>query len=177
MWPWKKRKKNPETSSQVNVWQDRHYHWRSLWPVEDLNNLTFSQGLIHCILYESLPNHVIGFSDLADLWVIKIKKPMTLCTRSTSRSSEQSTKHRSRSENKWKLCLFYSQTNQIVWLSNVADTFLEKFTRCAKVCGLLLLDCAFGMLIGWARKSRLHGIISYENLRKYRLTLYSVNSL
>ena len=39
----------------------------------------------------------------------------------------------------------------------MADTFLEKCTRCAKVCGLLFLDCAFGMLIGWARKSRSHG--------------------
>ena len=36
-------------------------------------------------------HHVIGFSDLVDLWVIKIKKPMILCARSTSRSSEQST--------------------------------------------------------------------------------------
>ena len=45
----------------------------------------------------------------------------------------------------------------MVWLSNMADTFLEKCTRCAKVCGLLFLDCAFGMLIGWARKSRSHG--------------------
>ena len=30
--------------------------------------------------------HVIGFSDLVDLWVIKIKKPMILCARSTRRS-------------------------------------------------------------------------------------------
>ena len=44
-------------------------------------------------------NHVIGFSDLVDLWVIKIKKPMILCAHSTSRPSEQSTKRRSRSEN------------------------------------------------------------------------------
>ena len=157
MWPWKKRKKNPETSSQVNVWQDRHYHWRSLWPVEDLNNLTFSQGLIHCILYESLPNHVIGFSDLTDLWVIKIKKPMILCTRCTSRSRDQSTKRRSRSENIWKVCLFFSQNNKIVWLSNVVDTFLEKLKRCAKVCGLFSLDCTFWMLIGWAGKLRSRG--------------------
>ena len=57
----------------------------------------------------------------------------------------------------WKVCLFCSQNNKMVWLSNMADTFLEKCTRCAKVCGLLFLDCAFGMLIGWARKSRSHG--------------------
>ena len=33
----------------------------------------------------------------------------------------------------------------------------EKFTRCAKVCGLFLLDCAFRILIGWAGKLRSHG--------------------
>ena len=43
--------------------------------------------------------HVIVFSDLADLWVIKIRKPVILCARSTSRSREQSTKRRSRSDN------------------------------------------------------------------------------
>ena len=31
----------------------------------------------------------MGFSDLVDLWVIKIKKSMILCARSTWRSSEQ----------------------------------------------------------------------------------------
>ena len=48
---------------------------------------------------------------------------MILCTRSTPRSSEQSTKHRSCSESMQKVCLFYSQNNKIVWLSNVADIF------------------------------------------------------
>ena len=66
--------------------------------------------------------HVIGFSDLVDLWVIKIKKPMILCARSTSRSNEQSTKRRSRSENVRKFCLSYNQNNKIVWLSSMADT-------------------------------------------------------
>ena len=41
----------------------------------------------------------IAFTDIVDLWVIKIKKPIILCARSTSRSREQSTKRRSRSEN------------------------------------------------------------------------------
>ena len=48
---------------------------------------------------------------------------MIHCGRSTSRSREQSMKRRSRSENMWKICLFYSQNNKIVWLSNMADTF------------------------------------------------------
>ena len=30
----------------------------------------------------------------------------------------------------------YSQNNKSVWLSNMQDIFLEKLTRCAKVCGL-----------------------------------------
>ena len=47
--------------------------------------------------------HVTDFSDLVDLWVIKIKKPMILCARSTPRSREQSTKRRS---------LLYSQNNK-----------------------------------------------------------------
>ena len=33
----------------------------------------------------------------------------------------------------------------------------EKFTRCAKVCGLFSLDCPFQVLIGWAGKRRSHG--------------------
>ena len=85
-----------------------------------------------------------GFSDLVDLWVIKIKKPMILCARSTSRSREQNAKRRSRSENKRKACLSYSQNNKIVSLSNMADKFLEKFTRCAKVPGLFFLIVLFG---------------------------------
>ena len=36
--------------------------------------------------------HVIGFSDLFDLWVIKIRKTMILCARSTSRPNEQMNK-------------------------------------------------------------------------------------
>ena len=57
--------------------------------------------------------------------------------------SEQSTKYRSRSENVRKVCLFYRQNNKIVWLSNMADTFFEKFARCAKVCGLFFLIVLF----------------------------------
>ena len=47
----------------------------------------------HVISYEI---HVLRCYDLVDLWVIKIQKPMILCTRCTSRSRELSTK---RSEN------------------------------------------------------------------------------
>ena len=39
----------------------------------------------------------------------------------------------------------------------MAETFIKKFTRCAKVCGFFL-DCAFRSLIGWEDKHRSHGI-------------------
>ena len=59
------------------------------------------------------------------MWIIKIiKKLMILCARSMLRWSEQSTKHRSCSENLGKFCLFYSQIRRIAWLSNMANTFL-----------------------------------------------------
>ena len=68
---------------------------------------------------------------------------MILCALSTSRSSEQSTKHRSLSENMWKVCLFNSHNNKIARLSNMEDTFVEKFTWCTKVCGLFFLTAIF----------------------------------
>ena len=65
---------------------------------------------------------VTGFSDLVDLWVIKIKKPMILCARSMSRSREQSTKRRSRSENMRKV---YSQNNNGMVVKNGRYIFGE----------------------------------------------------
>ena len=63
----------------------------------------------------------IGVSDRFDLRVIR---PMILCAHSTSRSREQSTKGRLKNENMWKVCLFYSENKKILWVSNMADTFL-----------------------------------------------------
>ena len=60
---------------------------------------------------------MIGFSDLVDLWVIKIKMTMILCARSTSRSREQSTKRRSSSGNMWKVYSIFE------WLSNMTHFF------------------------------------------------------
>ena len=104
--------------------------------------------------YGYVLHDVFGFSDLIDLWIIKIKRPIILCARSSS--SEQSTKPRSHSESMREVCLLYSRNNKIVWLSNMADTF-TRFTRCTKVCGLFLLNCAFRILIGWAGKLRSRG--------------------
>ena len=61
---------------------------------------------------------------------------MILCARSTWRSREQST---TCSEDIQNVCLFYSQINKIVWLSNMADTF----SRCANVCGLFFSSLSF----------------------------------
>ena len=89
-------------------------------------------------------SHVIGSSELVDLWEIRIKKPMILCARSTSRSSEQRAKRRSRSENMRKVCLFYNQNSKILWLSNMAGTLFEKFTRCVRISGLFFLIVLYG---------------------------------
>ena len=90
--------------------------------------------------------HVNGFSELIDLWVIKIKKPMILCVCSRSRSSQQSTKRRSRSKNIPKFCLFYSHNNKIVWLSGIADTFniWEILEVCKGLWAFFLLIVFFG---------------------------------
>ena len=61
---------------------------------------------------------------------------MILCAHSTWRSREQDTKRRSSSGITYSI----TQNNNILWLPNMADIFLKKFTRCAKVCGLLFLD-------------------------------------
>ena len=60
---------------------------------------------------------MIGFSDLVDLWVIKIK-PMNLCARSTSRSREQTQEMKQREHMKGSLILFayskHSQNNKTI---------------------------------------------------------------
>ena len=68
--------------------------------------------------------------------------------------------NRSGSENMWEVCLFSSQDNKILWLSNMANTLFEKFLRCAKASGLSFLDCAFWVLIGWAHKLWSHGVVT-----------------
>ena len=67
---------------------------------------------------------------------------MILCARSTSRSRLQSAKLRPHSENMGKVCLFYSQNNKSVW----------EIHEVRKGMWAFFLDCAFRMLIGWARK-------------------------
>ena len=82
--------------------------------------------------------HVVRFFNLVDLWVTKIKKPMILCVCSMSRSNEECTKH-THTATTCKRWVYSIAKITIVRLSNLAETFLEKFRRCAKDCGHLFL--------------------------------------
>ena len=86
---------------------------------------------------------------------------MILCARSTSRSRDQSTKHRSRSEKMRYVCLFYGQKAR---LHDYQTWPTHKFTGCAKVSGLFFLAVSFRTLTGWAGKLPSHGFLG-----KYRL--------
>ena len=104
---------------------------------------------------------------------------MILCARSTSRSSEQS----SHSESTWKVCLFYSQNNKIVWLSNVANTILRNSRGAQRFVGFFL-DCAFRTLIGWTGKVRSRGwnricknsLIAVWGLKKLSVFIFTSGS-
>ena len=65
------------------------------------NNYDFKVLMINNITEKAKPCDWI--SDLVDLWVIKIKKNLILCARTTSRSREQSRKRKSSSENMRKV--------------------------------------------------------------------------
>ena len=89
--------------------------------------------------------HVVGISDLIDLWVIKIKKPIILSTHSTLRSSEQSTKCRSRSKNMQrfvysivKITVFYDN------ILNMADTCLRNSRGLQRYVGFFSWLCFWG---------------------------------
>ena len=94
---------------------------QTTWDHNFLVSMAVSLEAFHEISrYLYVNSRVIWFSDLLDLWVIKIKRPIILCGRSTSRITwtERETQIKQR-----KVCLFYSQSNKILWLSNTADTF------------------------------------------------------
>ena len=118
------------------------YHFAALLVIIALFAIYCAHFLQRYILSDSNPAHVIQFSNLIDLRVIHIKKPMILCAHSKSRSSKQSTKRRSRSKDVQKVC---NQNNKIVQLSNMGDTFCEKFRRCAKVYGFFSWFCFLGV--------------------------------
>ena len=74
--------------------------FRQMWAEFEWENKVMKLQL--CVTTEQSDK---SFRDLADLWVIKIRKPVILCALSTPSSSEQSTKRTSHSENMWKVCL------------------------------------------------------------------------
>ena len=102
----------------------------------------------------------MGFSDLVDLWVVKIKKSMILCARSTWRSSEQA----KRIENASAKRIMQREREKFVY-SLVKITRLTDYqtwrthSRGAQRHVGFFLDCALRMLIGWADKFRSHGSI------------------
>ena len=68
-----------------NMWERRALHaTKTFWPRMRVLEFSADQRILF----------FVGFSDLVDFWVIKIKKPMILCARCTSRSREQCTKRR-----------------------------------------------------------------------------------
>ena len=89
--------------------------------------------------------HVIRFSDLVDLWVIKIK-PMIFCAR-----REHKTQIKQREQAKGLFQYSIVKITRLYDYQTWRTHLLDEFIRCAKVCGLFL-DCAFRMLIGWAGK-------------------------
>ena len=91
-------------------------------------------------------HHVIGFSDLVDLWVIKIKKPMILCARSTPRTRDA--EHAART--------YESFVYSIVKITNMTDTFCccWEIYEVRKGLWAFFLIVFLGMLIGWAGKLR-----------------------
>ena len=93
---------------------------------------------------------------------------MILCARSTSRSREQSTKRISRSENMWKVCLFYSQNNKIVWLSNMALTW-----EIHEVFLIVLFGC---WLAGQVNSNHMAGI-TMEKLIHFVVLVFLKNAL
>ena len=73
----------------------------------------------------------------------KIKKPMILCARSTSRSREQSTKRRSRSENMQKVCLFSNENNKSCDYQTWQTHLLRNSRGAQRYVGFFLLLIVF----------------------------------
>ena len=81
--------------------------------------------------------HVIRFSDLTDLWVIKIKKSMILCARSMSTSSEQI------SQREHAKRFFFNSISKVTRLYDYQTwpTFLGKFKGAQRFVGFFSWLC------------------------------------
>ena len=92
--------------------------------------------------------HVVEFSDLVELWVIKRKSPWSFAhvERQDHVNSVRNADHVASVRERF----VYS----IVKIARLHDyQMFDKFTRCAKVCGLFSWLCWFG----WAGEFRSHG--------------------
>ena len=91
--------------------------------------------------------HAFGFSDLVDLWVIKIKSPRSFAHVVRQDHVAQSTKRRSREPG------VYSQNNKILCSLNTAD-------KCNLLCGhfwLIVFFLGVCVFIGGSGGLRSHG--------------------
>ena len=95
---------------------------------------------------------------------------MILCARSTSRSREQNTKHRSRSENTPHVVYYSGRRRRVLNYRPFVLFIFFRFrsTSCMvhayvdsrgaqRFVGFYSLECAFRTLIGWADKHRSRG--------------------
>ena len=87
----------------------------------------------------SQTNHAIEVSDLFDLWVIKIKSLWSFA-HVVRRDHVNRARNADHAASMWKVCLFYSQNNKIVWLSNMADTIFYKSQEVCKGMWALFLE-------------------------------------
>ena len=106
-----------------------------------------------------------GVSDLVDLWVIKIKKTMILCARSTSRSREESMTQIKRREHVNGLFILVTITRFYDYQTWPTHMLLRNSRGAQRFVGFCSLDCAFRVLIGWVGK--LQSYDRYDQLRPY----------
>ena len=99
--------------------------------------------------------HVIGISDLLELWVIKIKIPMILCARSNVdiKWTEQEMQITQREHAKG----FYSIVKTRLHDYQTWPTHFWEIYGVRKGMWVFFLDCDFRVLIGWAAKLRSRG--------------------
>ena len=99
---------------------------------------------------------------------------MTFCAHSTSWSREQSTKRRSRSKNMRKVCLFYSQVNENVWLSNMADTVLRNSWGAQRFVGFFFLIVLFGCWLAGQANFNHVANLAYNTETSYSKTAFDL---
>ena len=85
-------------------------------------------------------------------WLIKIKIPWSFAhvVRRDQVNRLRNTDHAARTRDMFVYSIVKNKTR--LYHYQTWQRHFEKFTRCAKICGLFFRDCASRMLIGWAGK-------------------------